>query len=325
MGKRWLDESSSMYYRPCQNVDTQSIKYELLYIVNVSVLIENIFRIEGDPESCRKCGGKVYNLERISSKTGIWHRQCFNCNGCSATLTSTLVSGFEAPDKELYCKTCFTKRFGEGTKPLTYSDTKAIRASTGEHGCPRCGGAVFEAEKVVAGENVWFHRACFDCQKCHTKLDSMRAVIGVNGDAFCESCYKAAAETERSRHNVAAAHSRSRPASMVMNVDAGSCPRCGDRVYEAEKMTSGGRMYHAACFTCFGCAHRLDYTNCMETGGANSEVYCKTCYAKHFYSGGSNKFGDAISLPPSNASDFGIGGCHKCGKQVFEVDKVVSR
>ena len=46
-------------------------------------------------------------------------------------------------------------------KPI---DTKSIQASSGERGCPRCGGAVFEAEKVVAGESVRFHKACFDCR-----------------------------------------------------------------------------------------------------------------------------------------------------------------
>ena len=44
------------------------------------------------------------------------------------------------------------------TKPLTYSDTKKILPSSGEHGCPRCRGVVYEAEKIIAGENVWFHK-----------------------------------------------------------------------------------------------------------------------------------------------------------------------
>jgi Zn finger protein HypA/HybF involved in hydrogenase expression len=88
----------------------------------------------------------------------VWHKQCFNCNGCGTTLTSSLVSGFEAPDNEIYCKTCFEKNFGLGSKPLTFSDTKTIKALAGENGCPRCGGAVFEAEKILAGEHVWFHK-----------------------------------------------------------------------------------------------------------------------------------------------------------------------
>ena len=87
----------------------------------------------------------------------------------------------------------------------------------------------------------------------------MRAVIGSDGDALCESCHKAAAEAERARGNAAGrAHSmpRSRHASasggggggQTMSVDAGSCPRCGDKVFEAEKMSSGGRVYHKVGF-----------------------------------------------------------------------------
>ena len=34
-------------------------------------------------------------------------------------------------------------------------------------------------------------------RNCHTKLDSMRAVIGSDGDALCESCHRAAADAER--------------------------------------------------------------------------------------------------------------------------------
>ena len=96
----------------------------------------------------------------------------------------------------------------------------------------------------------------------------MRAVIGSDGDALCESCHRAAAEAERARGNAAGrAHSmpRSRHASasasggggggggLTMSVDAGSCPRCGDKVFEAEKMSSGGRVYHMVSFLTIAC------------------------------------------------------------------------
>jgi hypothetical protein len=143
----WLDEGSNVLLRPCQNVDTAKI------------------RIRGDPDSCRRCGGKVFDLERVTSKHFVWHKQCFNCKSCNATLTSTLVSGIEASDGDIYCKACHVRDFGEAGKPLTYSDTRVIRPSAaGERGCPRCRGVVFEAEKVVAGENVWFHKV-----GCHVK------------------------------------------------------------------------------------------------------------------------------------------------------------
>ena len=140
-GSNWLDENANVLLRPCQNVDTRTIK------------------AHGDPDACRRCNGRVFELERISSRSGIWHKQCFSCRGCSVTLTSTLTNGLEGPDKEIYCKSCFSRDFGdEYAKPLTFSNTKLIKASSGEHGCPRCRGVVFEAEKVIAGENVWFHK-----------------------------------------------------------------------------------------------------------------------------------------------------------------------
>ena len=334
LGKRLIDASSAAHFRPCQNVDTRSVP------------------AENEESACRKCSGKVYALERISSKAGNWHKQCFNCNGCGATLTSTLTSAFGGQDGEVYCKACFGKTFGDATaaKPMTHWDTKSIRASSGERGCPRCGGAVFEAEKVVAGESVWFHKACFDCRNCHTKLDIMRAAIGSDGDAFCESCHRAAADAERARAR-SMPRSRHASASGVVNVDAGSCPRCGDKVFEAEKMTSGGRLYHQACFTCRECGHRLDYSNCVESSftfkgvvfvaeakaveagptaakaAAAADVYCKTCHVRAFFTGGRNKFGDATSLPPPSGAggETGTKGCIKCRQQVFEVDKIVSR
>ena len=205
------------------------------------------------------------------------------------------------------------------TKPLTYSDTKKILASSSdEHGCPRCRGVVYEAEKVIAGENVWFHKACFDCQLCHTKLDSVRAAVGLNGDAFCTSCYRSQLEAERARTNVVAKPKNVIPCEPG---DPSACPRCNGKVFEAEKMVSRERMFHKECFNCCACAHKLDYSNCME--GPNSEVYCKTCYVKEYFTGGRNKFGDSGANLPVSCSE--KEGCLKCRKQVFEVDKVMGK
>ena len=114
---------------------------------------------------------------------------------------------------------------------MTYSDTKKILAASGEHGCPRCSGVVYEAEKVVAGESVWFHQACFDCQLCHTKLDSVRAAIGSNGDAYCTSCHKNQLEAERVRVSV------SKPKNVIPcdPGDPAACPRCTGKVRICQK------------------------------------------------------------------------------------------
>ena len=36
--------------------------------------------------------------------------------------------------------------------------------------CPRCGGAVFEAEKVVE-KGLAYHKKCFTCSKCNRPQD----------------------------------------------------------------------------------------------------------------------------------------------------------
>lgn len=100
--------------RPTQYIDTAKIKAG-----------------QGE-ESCRKCGGKVFELERIAAKTGVFHKQCLSCHGCKKKLDSTLVYHFEAPDGGVYCKRCFVERFGEGTKPLTYTNTSSISAGEGK-------------------------------------------------------------------------------------------------------------------------------------------------------------------------------------------------
>ena len=35
---------------------------------------------------------------------------CFNCNDCKRPLDSVLAC--DGPDKEIYCKTCYGKRYG---------------------------------------------------------------------------------------------------------------------------------------------------------------------------------------------------------------------
>ena len=84
---------------------------------------------------CRKCGGVVFDLERIASSKGfVYHRQCLNCDGCKARLDSGLAQPYEAPEGQggcVFCKRCFVERFGEGGKPLTLSDTAVIPATDG--------------------------------------------------------------------------------------------------------------------------------------------------------------------------------------------------
>jgi hypothetical protein len=186
--------------------------------------------------ACRKCHGKVFDLERITSKSGVWHRQCFNCSGCSCTLTSTLDNAFDqGADGQIYCRPCL--------------------------------------KKYVADEQLTMP---------------------------------------------------SSPKSALMPIDKSdpsACPRCGGRVFEAEKMSTRNRLFHKQCFSCCQCNHGLDYTNCME--GPNNEIYCKTCYVKEYFTGGRNKFGDNKSGPEGMKNDPDV--CPRCQRKVYDVEKIILR
>ena len=49
-------------------------------------------KFEGDPDSCKKCGGKVYDLERICSKSAVWHKQCFAVSKNSSEIVRMDIS-----------------------------------------------------------------------------------------------------------------------------------------------------------------------------------------------------------------------------------------
>lgn len=71
-------------------------------------------------------------------------------------------------------------------RPLNI-DTTRIKAPEGQ-GCPRCGGAVFAAEQMLAKGSMW-HKKCFNCAECHRPLDSVLACDGPDKEIHCRGCY----------------------------------------------------------------------------------------------------------------------------------------
>lgn len=61
-------------------------------------------------EGCPRCGGVVFAAELVLSKGREWHRKCFKCRDCTKTLDSIIAC--DGPDKEVYCKTCYGKKWG---------------------------------------------------------------------------------------------------------------------------------------------------------------------------------------------------------------------
>lgn len=72
-------------------------------------------------------------------------------------------------------------------RPFATIDTTSIKAPAGQ-GCPRCGGAVFAAEQMLAKGTMW-HKKCFNCAECKRPLDSVLACDGPDKEIHCRGCY----------------------------------------------------------------------------------------------------------------------------------------
>lgn len=258
-------------------------------------------------QGCPRCGGAVFAAEQMLSKGREWHRKCFKCKDCTKTLDS--INSCDGPDKDIYCNTCYGKKWGphgygfacgsgflqtdgvseediSSHRPHVTTNTSTIKAPEGE-GCPRCGGAVFAAEQQLAKGSVW-HKKCFSCNECHRPLDSMLACDGPDKEIHCRSCYgklfgpkgfgyghtpTLSTNGESTLNNVPELRGP-RP------TDGSGCPRCGIVVYAAEQMISKSNSWHKRCFNCADCHRSLDSTNLCDA--PNGEIYCRGCYGRLF-------------------------------------------
>lgn len=268
----------------------------------------------GDLSGCKRCQGRVYEMERVTSRLGVWHKSCFSCSGCKTSLNSTLVMAFESPDEEIYCKPCYRDKYGEGKSPLTYTDVSQIKRTDLENGCVRCSGVVYEAEKVRVADKIWFHKNCFSCLKCKGTLDTLKLNIGPGSEVFCKTCYKQLVEEIKPEINT------STDIIKAEDNDRRKCPRCSGKVFEAEKIPTKSHWFHKSCFSCNSCKHKLDSSTFLE--GPNEEIYCRTCYSRQFQPSGRNKFGDKSVI---RAGEGDKTACINCHNKVFSVDKVLGK
>ena len=94
----------------------------------------------GRDSGCPRCGGEVFHAEQMFSKDKKYHKvislinkkyvclikilesltilsfklsifqKCFSCKACTRPLDSMLAC--DAPDNDIYCKGCYSKKFG---------------------------------------------------------------------------------------------------------------------------------------------------------------------------------------------------------------------
>lgn len=169
--------------------------------------------------------------------------------------------------------------------------------------CPRCDGAVYFAEEIIALGRKW-HKLCFNCGNCNKLLDSTTCTEHER-DIFCKSCYgklfgpkgygfaaggsglsmDTGSAYEVTKDNV----SHLQTAQIAPKLNNGTskpkygsvdgCPRCGRQVYFAEEKRALGKKWHKICLSCYQCKKQLDSTTCNDHDG---EIYCKSCYGKNF-------------------------------------------
>ncbi|XP_044011940.1 muscle LIM protein Mlp84B-like isoform X2 [Aphidius gifuensis] len=269
-------------------------------------------KIQAPPgKGCPRCGGVVFAAEQVLAKDREWHRKCWKCRDCAKTLDSIIAC--DGPDKDVYCKTCYGKKWGphgygfacgsgflqtdglteddiSASRPSYNPDTTAIKAPAGQ-GCPRCGGMVFAAEQQLAKGTMW-HKKCFNCNECHRPLDSMLACDGPDKEIHCRACYSKlfgpkgfgfghSPTLVSTNGDSAPSYIDSKPQlGTKCENGQGGCSRCGYPVYAAEQMISKDRVWHKRCFSCGDCHRSLDSTNLND--GPDGDIYCRGCYGRHF-------------------------------------------
>eukprot|EP01119_Soliformovum_irregulare_P025219 TRINITY_DN927_c0_g1_i1.p1 TRINITY_DN927_c0_g1~~TRINITY_DN927_c0_g1_i1.p1 ORF type:complete len:156 (-),score=22.82 TRINITY_DN927_c0_g1_i1:234-701(-) len=62
-------------------------------------------------DKCGRCGKTVYPTEKVSAISKAWHKACFKCTTCNATIQ---LGTEQAHDGMPYCKRCHGANFGIG-------------------------------------------------------------------------------------------------------------------------------------------------------------------------------------------------------------------
>ena len=109
-------------------------------------------------------------MERYFAKCGLYHKICFKCDTCSKRLDSLSSKYVEVTESdELFCQKCFDEKYGTNSVVTNvYAETSKIVSVDGT-GCPRCGGAVFQAEEIIESGRC-YHKQCFTCKSCQKNL-----------------------------------------------------------------------------------------------------------------------------------------------------------
>ena len=283
--------------------------------------------IDNDPEACLRCKGKVYEAEKIGVRAGLFHSYCLKCNECQKQLESS--SFLEARDRCIYCAGCYSVKYGIRSRASSCGpmDYKSIKSADKSRSCSCCQGQVFDSDEKMATPFGLYHRACFRCKSCNLGMTSSDNARKYNGAVYCKQCFDGAKRLAResgtdldNNSNIAKSYVQSETI-MAMDNDPDQCPRCKGKVFPAEMVAMKTGKYHKRCFTCSDCKRSLDVSNASD--GPNSDIFCNSCYGKHF--GPMTRWFDNDK---SNVTDIiksvDDHGCPRCNGTVYEAEKVIA-
>nr|XP_047124789.1 cysteine and glycine-rich protein 3-like [Hydra vulgaris] len=111
------------------------------------------------------------------------------------------------------------------------------------------------------------------------------------------------------------------------------CGRCSKSVYSNEEIIAAGGSWHKrGCFTCKECNKSLDSNTVAEKkseDGGVGEIYCKSCYGRHYGPTGYGYGGGAGALTNTGKKEkmpqWGGGkNCGRCGKSVYSNEEIIA-
>ncbi|XP_064634361.1 muscle LIM protein Mlp84B-like [Lineus longissimus] len=321
----------------------------------------------GGGEKCPRCEKTVYHAEKVNCMNKVWHKSCLRCALCEHVVDSRTA---REHDNDLFCQNCYAKEFGpkgaqfSGTtgpdgEPREEVQEKKVNPLAAKFGgttdyCPRCGKAVYHAEKKEILNQKW-HKTCVKCLSCGRALDS-RTVRDHDGELYCASCHSrdfgtkgigcsigtgahAATDGGSDERKEDQQDKKVNPLAAKFGGTTDYCPRCGKAVYLAEKKDILNQKWHKTCVKCLSCGRALDSRTVRDHDG---ELYCASCHSRDFgtkglgcsvatvtsaiHDGlpeGSPKHKGATSPNPLAARFQGTTDtCPRCNKAVYHAEKV---
>ncbi|NXA34031.1 CRIP2 protein, partial [Eudromia elegans] len=196
---------------------------------------------------------RVPAAEKVSSLGKDWHKFCLKCERCNKTLTP---GGHAEHDGKPFChKPCYATLFGPKGVNIGGAGSYIYEQ-------PQIEGQVAPGpiEHAVRAEE---RKANAAPPKGPSKGERGRAALPLG-----LRCRRGS--FPRSRAALAAS------SVTTFTGEPNMCPRCGKRVYFAEKVTSLGKDWHRPCLRCERCSKTLTPGGHAEHDG---QPYChKPCY-----------------------------------------------